>query len=272
MAKEIFNRIEKKYLLTKDQYEEILKILPLYMNKDKFNENDKKYLISNIYYDTQNDDLIRQSLQKPIYKEKLRLRSYGPKHDDDFVFLEIKKKFNGLVNKRRTKLTLRDANEFIQNGTLSNIESYMNPQVVKEIEFFLKQYKVQPKVYLSYERLAYFAKDDDDLRLTIDTNIRADRKNLSLKNFNIGDKLLDDSNFFLMEIKSSKTMPIWLVNVLSENEIYATSFSKYGKEYKNYIDNKQQQQRRQDTIVSKKTFDRYKLKFKLEGDIYGYTC
>ncbi len=227
------------------------------MDKDKFNENDKTYLISNIYYDTLDDNLIRSSLQKPKYKEKIRLRSYGPKTDEDFVFLEIKKKFNGLVNKRRTKLKLREANEFIKNGTIT-LQDYMNPQVVKEIEYFLKLNKVVPKLYLSYERLAYFAKNDNDLRLTIDRNIRTDRKNLSLNYMNFGKEILEDG-YYLMEIKSSKAMPLWLTDCLSKNEIFPTSFSKYGEEYKSYLEENQRSYRKINLPINI-----------YGGEIYGY--
>ncbi len=258
MAIEIFNRYEKKYMLNQAQYDEVNKVLAEYMDKDKFNENDKKYLISNIYYDTNDDHLIRESLQKPIYKEKIRLRSYGPKTDDDFVFLEIKKKFDGLVNKRRTKLTLGEAKDFIKYGKIE-IKDYMNVQVVNELKYLLQMYKLEPKVYLSYERLAYFAKEDNDLRITIDTNIRTERNNISLNEMNIGNVLLEEGQY-LMEIKSAKAMPMWLVKTLSDNEIFATSFSKYGTEYKNYLKTNPRGK-----IVAYEFNDEYR------GETYGYS-
>lgn len=233
MAKEIFNRYENKYLLNKEQYNELQKLISSRMVRDTFNVDDKMYLISNIYYDTEDNHLIRTSLEKPIYKEKIRIRSYGPITDDEFVYLEIKKKFNGIVNKRRTKLTLREAKLLLEYNKIE-LKDYMNKQVIRELQSFLYKYKVLPKVYLSYERLAYFSKDDDDLRLTIDKNIRADRNNVSLNNINIGDELLEDDKF-LMEIKTSKALPIWLVEALSKNKIYPTSFSKYGAEYKKHL-------------------------------------
>ncbi len=261
MAKEIFNRYENKYLLNYDQYIEINNIVSEYMVKDAYNKDDSTYLISNIYFDTEDDHLIRTSLQKPKYKEKIRMRAYGPTNDDDFVYLEIKKKFDGIVNKRRTKLKLKEANEFIMNGKLEKIEDYMNVQVVREIEYFLKMNKVIPKVYLSYERLAYFAKDDDDLRLTIDREIRADRKNLSLNYVNVGNKLLDDK-LYLMEIKSASAMPLWLTHTLSKNKIYPTSFSKYGKEYKDYLLSK----------TEENFFTNYRLELnEARGGLYGYS-
>ncbi len=258
MAKEIFNRYENKYLLNREQYEAVQKIVSEYMVKDAYNKDDKKYLISNIYYDTQDDHLIRTSLEKPKYKEKIRVRSYGPTTDDELVYLEIKKKVNGLVNKRRTKLTLREAKDLLEYNKIE-LKDYMNAQVVRELQSLLSIYKVVPKVYLSYERLAYFSKDDDDLRLTIDTNIRADRNNVSLNNINIGDMLLEDDKF-LMEIKSSKAMPMWLVSALSENQIYGTSFSKYGTEYKKYLKSKQT-----DTYIID-----YSLLRNTGGKLYGY--
>ncbi len=258
MAIEIFNRYEKKYMLNQEQYDAVNKVLSLYMDKDKFNENDNKYLISNIYYDTNDDHLIRESLQKPIYKEKVRLRSYGPKTDDEFVFLEIKKKYDGLVNKRRTKLTLVEARDFIKYGKIE-IKDYMNVQVVNELKYLLKMYELVPKVYLSYERLAYFAKEDNDLRITIDTNIRTDRKNISLNLMNIGNSLLEEGQY-LMEIKSAKAMPMWLVKTLSNNEIFATSFSKYGTEYKNYL-----------TENPRQNYSQYEFEGEYRGGTYGYS-
>ncbi len=259
MAKEIFNRYENKYLLNREQYEAVQKVVSEYMVKDAYNKDDKKYLISNIYYDTEDNHLIRTSLEKPKYKEKIRIRSYGPTTNDELVYLEIKKKVNGLVNKRRTKLTLREAKDLLAYNKV-DLKEYMNPQVIRELQSLLSIYKVEPKVYLSYERLAYFSKDDDDLRLTVDTGIRADRNNVSLNNINIGDMLLEEDKF-LMEIKSSKAMPMWLVKTLSENGIYGTSFSKYGTEYKKYLQ----------SIQNENYIINYNLLGNTGGELYGYS-
>jgi len=204
------------------------------MEPDFHNIGRKPYIISNIYYDTSDDFLIRHSLSKPLYKEKLRLRSYGIPGEEDKVFLEIKKKFNGKVNKRRTKLTLDEAYEFLETGKPPEVKSYMNEQVLKELEYFLQIYDLKPKLYLAYDRIAYFEKNNADLRVSFDMNIRSRRYDLKLENGDFGDLLLDEG-MYLMEVKTSLAKPLWLTHMLDELEIRRRSFSKYGTEYTNMI-------------------------------------
>ena len=145
------------------------------MELDEYNKNHPFYTICNIYYDTEDNHLIRHSLSKPKYKEKLRLRGYGVPKQEDKVYLEIKKKVNGLVNKRRTKLVLSEAYEFAETRVKPEYKSYMNRQVLNEIDYILKLYKPVPKLYLAYDRKAFFGINNRDLRVTFDTNIRSRR-------------------------------------------------------------------------------------------------
>jgi hypothetical protein len=237
MAIEVFNRHECKYLLTNETYEKIIPIINKYMEPDECNKNNCFYTISNLYYDTHDNHLIRNSLAKPKYKEKLRLRAYGVPLVEDKVFLEIKKKVDGVVNKRRTKLILNEAYDFVNTGEKPGIKKYMNNQVVNEIEYFLKAYDLDPKLYLAYDRKAYFGINNRDLRITFDTNIRTRRYDLRLESGDYGDRLLND-DIWLMEVKAEKSIPIWLVKLLSEYKIYRRSFSKYGTEYKTMLKNK----------------------------------
>lgn len=234
MAIEVFNRYEHKYMLDKDIFIKVLKIMDKHMVADSYNKNHKPYTIANIYFDTLDDYLIRNSLSKPDYKEKLRLRAYGIPDLDSKVYLEIKKKFNGLVNKRRTTLKLSEAYDFIKTGSISGIKDYMNPQVVREIEYFLSIYKLYPKLYLAYDRIAYFEKDNKDLRISFDMNIRSRRYDLRLENGDYGELLLKD-DVYMMEVKTSLAKPLWLTDMLSSLNIKRKSFSKYGTEYKNTI-------------------------------------
>ncbi len=234
MAVEVFSRYEKKYILDRQQVEWLRKSISGYMNEDKHNKDGKMYNIANIYYDTPEDLLIGRSIDKPKYKEKLRLRSYGVPELSDEVFLEIKKKYKGLVNKRRTVLKLRDAYRLIDEGVVPGETEYINRQVLNEIIFFLQRYELSPKVYLSYDRYAYFSKTDNDFRLTFDTNIKTRRKNLRLEAGGHGELLMGD-DFWLMEVKSLYGFPMWFVKLLSDNNIYSQSFSKYGNEYKKFI-------------------------------------
>jgi len=235
MAIETFKRYEKKFLLDREKFECISKCLEDYMEPDKFNIDGNCYTISNIYYDTESDELIRRSITKPVYKEKLRLRSYGKPTLEDIVFLEIKKKFKGVVNKRRTKLTLAEAYDFIDNGIIPEEQPYINRQVLHELQYFFEIYDLKPAVYLSYDRWAYFSKEDTDFRITFDTNIRTRRTDLRLESGSYGDLLLPEDTW-LMEVKILNAIPLWFVKILSECEVYANSFSKYGTEYNKKIE------------------------------------
>lgn len=158
MAIEVFNRYEKKYLLDEVTFKNLLNRISDYMELDKYNKNGQFYSISNIYYDTDDNRLIRSSIEKPVYKEKLRMRSYGTPNAHDKVFLEIKKKYNGIVNKRRTSIVLKDAYRYMENGTFPYETECLNRQVLKEIDYFRSIYDLKPKVYLSYDRYGFLKK------------------------------------------------------------------------------------------------------------------
>lgn len=213
MYQATFKRKEIKYLITQKQLNNILPSLLLHMEEDLYPHSN----ISNLYYDTSDYKLILRSLDKPQYKEKLRLRSYG----DDQIYCEIKKKAQGIVYKRRVSLNKQD-----------------NKQISNEINWMFKQYEdLAPKVFISYKRDSYKGIEDPSLRITFDKEILWRTNNLNLKE-NYGRKLLED-NQVLMEIKVNNAEPIWLVRLLSENNIFPTSFSKYGNVYKQMHERKE---------------------------------
>lgn len=234
MAVEVFNRCEKKYLLNDEQYGRLVSEIEAYMDYDVYNAEGEVYKICNIYYDTENDELIRRSIEKPVYKEKLRVRSYGKPGFDDVVFVEIKKKYNGVVNKRRTAMRLEDAYGYLEGALLEeNIIEHntdINRQVLHEIDYFKKIYKLFPKLYLSYDRIAYIGKEDKSFRVTFDTNITTRRYNVRLEEGSYGEQLLP-SNVYLMEIKVNGAIPMWFTKIISRLNIYPVQFSKYGIEY-----------------------------------------
>lgn len=239
MAIEIFNRYEHKYIIDKETFEKVIKIIDEHMVIDSYNKGHKPYTIANIYFDTSDDYIIRSSLLKPEYKEKLRIRSYGVPQSDTQVYLEIKKKFKDIVNKRRTTLKLNEAYNFVASGKAPELKEYMNIQVLHEIEYFLKIYHLFPKVYLAYDRIAYFEKGNEDLRISFDANIRSRRYDLRLDDGDYGEKL-PMGGAYLMEIKTSLSKPLWLADMLTEFHINRCSFSKYGTEFKQYINTAQQ--------------------------------
>jgi|AntAceMinimDraft_18_1070375.scaffolds.fasta_scaffold01613_3 SPX domain protein involved in polyphosphate accumulation len=239
MSDMTFNRVEKKYILNKTQYENVRTYLDNSISHDNeslsFHET---YSISNIYYDTEDNILIKKSVSKPKFKEKLRLRAYGDVSKDSVIFLELKKKINGYVNKRRTKISLKDVDDLIKYQELPDIEDYHNEQVLKEILYFTKQYKLKPSLYLYYEREVYSTDDKKGLRLTFDKNITTRRYSVDLTKGHNGKHLLND-DYYVLEIKTNQNMPYWLNQLLSEFKIYSTSFSKYGTEFYNYLQNEE---------------------------------
>lgn len=238
MAISTFARKEIKFLLNMEQYNGIMEVIDEYMNPDKYCIDGKEYGVYNIYYDTNDDFLIRESLSKPYYKEKIRLRSYySPAKPDDIVFLEIKKKIGGVVAKRRVTMTLAEADEYLKTRKKPETSKYITQQVFTELDVFLDNYYVKPKQYISYQRRAFFGKDNKDFRLTFDRLITERRDNLTLSEPSYGSQIIDTDQR-LMEVKISDSVPEWLINKLSELQIYKTSFSKYGRAYQTFIYNK----------------------------------
>jgi SPX domain protein involved in polyphosphate accumulation len=236
MAIEVFNRREIKYMISDEDKNALLSIIGEYMDSDPYNKDGKTYSICNLYLDTPSDELIRKSLEKPEFKEKIRLRSYGTVPLDATVFLESKKKYDSVVNKRRTPFILSDAYRYFDSGILPD-NPKLNRQVFSEIDYIMHFYRLKPRVFISYDRLAFFEKNNSDFRLTIDKNIQTRRTDLRLDSPAYGNQLLPEGKW-LMEAKAFKAFPLWFVKFLSSRKIYSTSFSKYGAEYKNYLESK----------------------------------
>lgn len=234
MAIEVFNRHENKYLIDADTYEKIQGRLSNYMELDSYNRECETYSICNIYYDTDDNYLIRTSVSKPRYKEKLRLRSYGTPAPESKVYIEIKKKICGFVNKRRSAMGLEEAYDFLSSGELPEIKPGMNRQALAEAEYILHRHSLKPKVFLSYERRAFFGTGQHDLRVSFDTAITSRRTDLKLESGVYGENMLAGGKW-LMEIKVAQSIPFWLTQLLSEYKIYPRSFSKYGTEYMNSL-------------------------------------
>lgn len=225
MAQTVFSRYEKKYLMTEQVYLALRKKLDPWMQVDQYG----LHTICNIYYDTPDYALIRRSIEKPVYKEKLRLRSYGIPDLDSTVFLEIKKKCNKIVNKRRIPLTLQQAYDYVERG----IRPEPDNQILREIDFFLERYPLQRSVYLAYDRIAMFQKDNPDFRITFDQHIRSRNFAMGLEQGDSGKMLLPEG-YYLMESKIMGATPLWFAQILSELDIYPVSFSKYGNIYKSW--------------------------------------
>lgn len=224
--KTVFKRYEIKYLVTQEQKHIILDAMKPYMELDEFGRT----TIRNIYYDTDSFRLIRDSIEKPVYKEKLRVRSYSTATKDSTVFVELKKKYKSVVYKRRVSMTEGEADDWLSGRAAPP----KHTQITDEVDYFLQFYKeLHPAVFLSYEREAFFSKSGDDFRVTFDENILYRRDGLSLSLEPFGKAILNPE-YSLMEIKTSGGIPLWMTKVLSDNSIFKTSFSKYGNAYKDF--------------------------------------
>ncbi|MGM9662306.1 MAG: polyphosphate polymerase domain-containing protein [Oscillospiraceae bacterium] len=222
----VFKRYELKYLTDRCQRDAVLRAMEPYMSIDGYGRSS----IRNIYYDTPSFRLIRESLEKPVYKEKLRIRSYGPAAAAEPVFVELKKKYRGVVYKRRIALPRAQAEACLE-GRLALPESQIGQEIAYVLDFY---WPLAPAVFLSYEREAFFLRSGGDFRVTFDEDLRYRRTALTLDAGPWGTPLLPPGQV-LMELKTSGGLPLWMARVLSEEKIFKTSFSKYGAAYQNIL-------------------------------------
>lgn len=223
MAQEVFKRTEKKYLLNKETCEKLVAGIEEHMKKDRYFDSE----ILSLYFDTPDYRLIRASIEKPVFKEKIRLRSYGVPGDNDRTFLEYKRKYKGVVYKRRSIMPLNDAVRFT-NG--EETPSH-NPQIENELRYAFKYYEgLAPRMLISYHRHAFVGREDKNLRITIDDRILYRGYDLKLSSGIYGRELLGE-DMRLMEIKIPGSMPLWLSHLLDELKLYPRSYSKYGTAY-----------------------------------------
>ena len=223
-AQMTFKRYEVKYILTRRQRDMLIEAMEGHLALDQYG----RHTIRNIYFDTDSHRLARTSIEKPLYKEKLRVRSYQKASEDSTIFVELKKKYESVVYKRRLSLPHRIAMDALEQGKPLPADS----QIAREIEAFRAFYgpTLKPAMLLCYEREAYAPVDGTDFRLTLDENIRWRIEDIDLGGSAMGEMLLP-ADSVLMELKSPGGYPQWMVQFLSENKIYKTSFSKYGTAY-----------------------------------------
>ena len=212
-------------MLSIPQYRQLLDHIGMRLTADEHG----KSTVCNIYLDTENYLLIRNSISAIAYKEKLRIRSYGTPKPSDRVFLEIKKKYKGVVYKRRVSATLREVMEYVKTG-----EKWMDSQIMRELDYAMHCYgHIRPAVVLSYEREAFYETESPSLRLTFDTNVRYRTDDLDMEHGTYGKTILSEDTV-LMEVKTNGAMPLWLSHALDECGIFPTSFSKYGTAYREF--------------------------------------
>ena len=237
----VFRRVEKKYIISEAQKDEFLKICKKNLKKNKYFES----TVCSVYFDTKNDDLIIKQIDKPLdkpdFNEKVRLRSYNVPDDEDYIFFELKTKHregkDKIGDKRRFQLLLSDYYDWYSGKTSlveiakRKVEKTNDMQIAKEIEYVIDYLKLEPKIFIACERQSYEGKQDSMLRITIDENLRYRTDDLDLKSGASGENFFKDYKNTILEIKSARGMPLWLVGALNKLKIFPQPFSKYGKIY-----------------------------------------
>lgn len=231
MEAQAFDRIEKKYLITKQAKKELLKTIKKHLKTDEYHKSE----VYNIYFDNDNFDLIIQSIDRPTFKEKLRARSYG---GYDRVFFEIKTKLKGkdanLGYKRRIMVTRQEYEKIVAGETtllklVSKNHSSKENQIAKEIDYLIKHFKLKPRILVYYKRESY--KGENSLRITFDERLKFRQEELNFEHEKHDKIYFKDDRNIIMEIKAHGGLPIWLVELLSNNHIYPQQFSKIGRVY-----------------------------------------
>ena len=228
-VQEVFRRVETKYVLAPSEFQNLLKAIAPFIEKDRYFKSTN----CSVYYDTDDRYLAVHSLEKPLYKEKIRVRSYNiPKSLSDQVFIEIKKKYNGIGNKRRITTTLKDFYKYEKTGELKT----ENPQIKAELDHCFRFYDLKPALYVAYDRLSFAGQNDENFRLTFDRNVRSRETNLRLELGDEGEKYFKNDEI-VMEVKVLNAYPLWFTRALSSLKIYPASFSKYGRIYEKRLEN-----------------------------------
>ena len=232
MNEKIFERKEKKYLIDAAEQQDMLSAIQEHMKEDKYFESE----VFNLYFDTKDYDLIIKSIDNPVFKEKLRARSYG---GYDKVFLEIKTKMRepeyNIGHKRRVLITTKDFNKLVKHQksveTLARqkIENPNDIQIAREVDYLINYYELEPKILVYYNRQSFIG--ENGLRITFDTDLKYRSKNLKFTKKSSDHHFFDSDKNIIMEIKAHGVLPLWLARKLSSAKIFPARFSKIGKVY-----------------------------------------
>ncbi|RKQ32548.1 polyphosphate polymerase domain-containing protein [Oceanobacillus halophilus] len=227
MAIEIFRRKEQKYLITTEQYRELIYQLSPFMRPDKFGV-DGRYTVTSLYFESPDRKIYYETKNKLRFRQKLRLRVYNDTDREGTAFFEIKQKHKKVVNKRRMLLPLSEAYRYLEESELYPLDSFesSNPQVLREVDYFRKLYNLEPEMVVSYDRHALHCVDDADLRITFDLNLRCRNHDLLLEHGSYGENFID-KNLVVLEVKVNDSVPLWLTRILQRIHCEQRSASKF---------------------------------------------
>ncbi|MFD1850905.1 polyphosphate polymerase domain-containing protein [Oceanobacillus bengalensis] len=227
MTIEIFRRREQKYLITTDQYSELVYQLLPYMRPDKFGV-DGMYTVTSLYFESSDYKIYFETKNKLRYRQKLRLRIYNDTDINSTAFFEVKQKHKDVVNKRRMLLPLKEAYRYLERLENCSLDSYetSNLQVLREIDYFRSLYRLEPAMVVSYDRHALHCIYDPDLRITFDHNLRCRNDDLQVEKGPHGINFID-KNLIVLEVKVNDSVPLWLTRILQQINCKQRSASKF---------------------------------------------
>ncbi len=227
-------RYEYKYIVPNSKMKQLREMILPFVDVDDFAEaaGDNQYTVRSIYFDTPRYDFYFEKVEGIKNRKKVRLRGYDLEHEDNTVFLEIKRKYNIPILKYRAPVTFKDAQEMFRekniNGQILFGDTF--PKGAENSKRFFYQVfskNLRPVVLIVYEREAYLSKFDSTVRITFDKNLRS-KAYPSIKELYDEDKIKAAlADHFILEVKFNRSFPGWLNPIVSRFGLKRQSASKY---------------------------------------------
>lgn len=237
----VFSRHEIKYLIPFSLVEPISRYVEMYCDLDPYSAKspDGFYLINNLYFDTENFEFLERKNENVANRFNVRARSYGEDPVPPY-FLEVKQKLGDMTRKIRAKVFDDKWPDLVINGPSAEDLAKYEPKERRNLETFIhtvQSYRAEPKVFTQYRRKAYASHLDEYARVTFDRDLRYSR----MDEYNLhppkdrmnhyDDPLvfdLDEQSKIILELKSNKEVPLWMLDIVRRFDLQCTGFSKYG--------------------------------------------
>lgn len=187
------------------------------------------YTVRSIYFDTAGYRFFYEKLDGLKFRKKVRLRTYNENHMDKSGFIEIKRKRADTVFKERTRILLSELPQLLarKGVDLSYLISSHSEQVFSRFIYLYQKLQLKPKVLITYEREAFQALDDPDVRVTMDLDTRSYLDPDIYEFFRSEDMRRLNPSRFILEIKFNGNMPSWCKRIVRDYHLHLQPISKY---------------------------------------------
>ncbi|MFX1445368.1 MAG: VTC domain-containing protein [Promethearchaeota archaeon] len=233
LRQKYFNRFEIKYQISMIQKNILSRQIHPFMELDPYVNNNHNYEVRSVYFDSPFRKSFFEKINGVGIRVKLRIRYYPDfqNGNQEFVFLELKKKINENVSKSRILVPFLDAFEIIDNST-EKAKNFYNKATnedkikLKEMWYLFNRYNLKPICVVCYNREPYMDKMENRFRLTFDTNVRVRYFDFDLHSGE-GSKYVVPPNLCIMEIKFNNFIPNWIIKIFQKNNIIQEKTSKF---------------------------------------------